>query len=219
MRRERGSVALYMLFSLVLATAVGYVTWRSIRDARLSAAREAAASPRPMAHAASRPVIPTEPADHRMEPMAPVAAAPVAAEQAVDPSDTLDPADMDSMMPADVPASDRDIVAFGTPGIAGDLDRASIERTFKRYTNRFERCVRKAREKNEAHRTDMRVRFQVTAEGAVEQLEARSDTLERVLSTCVMELVQKLHFDKPGDGNTARVVYPILFVPAVASPP
>jgi TonB family protein len=224
-RRERGSVALYMLFSLAASVGVGYVTWRTMRDARLSAEREAAANPRPVAAAEPSLPPPSEPAEpaESAEPAEPDVEAP--AEEVSPSADATDPwaseglpsfevIERDAIDPEPVEEAEDDTFVYGTPGIAGTLSSVSMRRTVQRYNVRYARCLRKQREqRGEVERGSMRLRIDIAPDGTVQRASATLRNAEPAFGECVLEVVRKLRFDRSSDGTPTRVVYPIAFIP------
>ncbi|HEY5926241.1 MAG TPA: AgmX/PglI C-terminal domain-containing protein [Kofleriaceae bacterium] len=194
--RQRGSVVLYLLFSLATSVAVGYGVYSLIR-ARSEASADAAVVERPTpARPLPRPAVTPTPAPPH------------------DPSidDSVDVADRDAVPPEDIPDPPEDTVLLGLPGVAGGLEAVAVERTVRRYIVRFERCMRKARERNAVPRGDLRLTFVIAADGEVEYVSGKT-SIDDELTTCVLDLVKKLRFDKSTDGAMVKVVYPIRFVP------
>jgi hypothetical protein len=201
--RQRGNIALYLLFSLAVSTGAGYGVYVLLRE-RAHAAPGADESeqvrrPKP----APAPVVEAEPV---VEPMA--AAPPVA----------IDSAERDAVAPEDIPDPDKDTVLLGRPGVAGALDADKVERTVKRYQVRYERCMRRAHEKYRLRRGELRLTFVIAADGNVD-LVTSSSSVEGELATCVVDVVKKLKFDKSTDGSKVKVVYPMRFVPAKETDP
>lgn len=195
--RQRGSVALYFLFSLVASVAIGYLVYVVIRDRRQAVADDAIAAPAPPRPRA-QPMEPPPPPVEEARP--PDLIEPDAAERAAVAPELVD--------------SDRDAVLFGSPGVLGGLEPGQVERTIKRYMVRYERCMRRAKERGVPPRGELRLTFVIDAEGSVDYATAKPTGIDEELAVCVVEVVQKLRFDKPSDGMKAKVVYPIGFVTA-----
>ena len=193
---QRGNIALYLLFSLAVSTAVGYGVYALLRD-----------RPR-MAEAADE--VPRAAEPRRVTPVGAPAAAPDV-EPNVAPA--VEPADRQAVAPADVEAGDEDAVLLGTPGVVGALEASAVERTMKRYHVRWERCMRRARERHEAARGDLRLAFDIAGDGSVARISYQA-TVEDALATCVTDVVKRLRFDRPADAALVKVVVPMRFVPA-----
>lgn len=210
MTRQRGSIVLYLLFSLAAAIATGYGAYRVIRTQRLereAAAAHAAATrpPRASVAPAQEPSSPTE-----VPPEVPPEV-PIDEEMVVEPTDSAEARAVDPDAFAD-PA--KDTVVYGTPGVTGGLTAASVERTVMRYSARIERCLRKAREQYRVRRGTVRAAVDVDAQGRVLSVTAKLDNAEEVLGDCVIDVFRRLRFDATSDGGRARIVYPIVFAPA-----
>ena len=194
----RGSIGLYLLFSLAASVAVGYGVYVLIRE-RSKASADDSVVERPV------PVRPVS---------APVVAPPAVPDDPQPPA--VDVAERDAVEPEAIAEPAKDTVLFGRPGVAGALEPAAVERTIKRYLVRFDRCARKARERDAVPRGEMRLTFVIAADGDVEYVSGKT-TADDELSNCVLDLVKKLRFDKSTDGAMVKVVYPIAFVPASSS--
>jgi hypothetical protein len=194
---QRGNVALYLLFSIAASVAAGYAVYLVLRDRRLAVADDAVAEPVP-ARAAPR-----------AEPVAPT---PVAAPVDEPAADT---AELDAIEP-NVIASAKDAVLLGTPGVAGGLAPADVERTIKRYSVRYERCVRRARERGVTPGGSLRLTLVIAADGGVDYVTGQPTNVDEELAACVVDVVKKLRFDRSSDGAKIKVVYPIAFVAARA---
>ena len=200
--RERGSIALYLLFSIAASIAAGYGVYLLIRDRRVAAADDAVAESAP-ARAAPRP-----------EPMP---ATPVV--EATETAGAPDPAELAAVeADADIVLA-KDTVLFGTPGVAGGLEVGDIERTIKRYSVRYERCMRRAKERGITPRGTLRLTFVVAADGNVAYATGKATNLDDELASCVVDVVKKLRFDKSTDGAPVKVVYPMAFAPAASDDP
>jgi TonB family protein len=216
MTRERGSIALYLLFSVAAAGATGYVAYRAIRTHRLEseAAAAVAAANRPPP---SRPVAMAEPVP--AEDPLPTQAQPEPAREVENAGDVevipsgTNQAELDAEDPEDFEDPATDTVVYGTPGVSGGLTPASVERTVKRYGVRIERCLRKTREKYHVRRCTVRVTAEVDAQGKVLVATATRENAEPFLGDCVLDVVRKLRFDAPSDHAGATIVYPIVFAP------
>ncbi|HEY5947972.1 MAG TPA: AgmX/PglI C-terminal domain-containing protein [Kofleriaceae bacterium] len=193
---QRGSVALYLLFSIVAATAAGYATYVVLRDRKSSVAEAEPAPPRPL------PAPRAQPAAEQAELV-----------EATEPA-AVDSAERDALAPDDIVEPARDTVLLGKPGVAGDLDAASVERTVKRYLVRYDRCMRRAHEHHGIARGSLRVTLVIGETGNVDYASGAPTNVDDDLAACVVDVMKKLKFDKPGDGAKVKVVYPIAFVPA-----
>jgi hypothetical protein len=197
---QRGSIALYLLFSIAASIAVGYAVYLLIRDRKLAVADDAVAEPAP-ARPASRPeAIAEPPVDVPAEPP------------------EGDTAERDAVEP-NVIVSDEDAVLLGTPGIAGGLAREDVTRTIKRYAVRYERCMRRARDRGVTPGGSLRLTFVISAEGNVDYATGRASNVDEELATCVVDVIEKLRFERSMDGAKVKVVYPIAFVAAASTDP
>jgi hypothetical protein len=197
--RQRGNIALYLLFSIAAAVAVGYSVYLVIRDHKLAVADDAVA----------------EPAPARRVPRAEISAEPP---PIAEPADQVDVAEAGAADP-NVIVSARDAVLLGTPGVAGGLERDQVEQTVHRYTVRYERCMRRAKERGASPRGALRLTFVISAEGNVDYATGKPIDLDDELATCVVDVIKKLRFDRSSDGAKVKVVYPMAFVPASAGDP
>jgi hypothetical protein len=194
--RQRGSVVLYLLFSIAASIAAGYGVYLLLRERNHASAATPDVAEAPPARApAPRPVAP--------EPT-PVADTP---------PDLIEPdaAERGAVAPeiADV---DKDAVLLGTPGVSGGLEAAQVERTIKRYTVRYERCMRRSKERGEEPRGELRLTLVLGPDGDVEFATGKPTNLSDELASCIVDVVQKLRFDKTSDGMKAKVVYPLAVV-------
>lgn len=193
---QRGSIGVYLLFSIVVATAAGYGVYALLR-ARPQDAGDAEVT---QARAEPHAVMPVRPAPPPPEP------------PEVIPEDG-GPAERGAIAPAGIEAPDEDTVLLGTPGVAGALEPAQVDRTMKRYMVRWERCMRRARERDELPDGVLSLSFVIAGDGSVSGMSYRA-SVEDSLAVCVTDVVKKLRFDKPVDGADVRVVVPMRFVPA-----
>jgi hypothetical protein len=191
--RQRGSIALYLLFSIAASVATGYAVYLVMRDRRLAVANDVVAEPAPV-RAVPRPEPIAEPT---------VAVPPVEA--------AADTAELDAVEP-NLIASATDAVLLGTPGVAGGLAPANVERTIKRYSVRYERCMRRARERGVTPGGSLRLTLVIAADGAVDYATGQPTNVDEELAACVVDVVKKLRFDRSSDGAKIKVVYPIAFV-------
>lgn len=210
MTRQRGSIALYLLFSIAAAVATGYGAYRVIRTQRLEseAAEALAAARRPPRANVAPPPGPTVPLATPAEVPPEV---PIDEEMVVEPTDSAEARAVDPDAFAD-PA--KDTVVYGTPGVSGGLTAAAVERTVMRYSVRIERCLRKTREQYRVRRGTVRTTVDVDAQGRVLVVTAKLDNAHHILGDCVLDVFRRLRFDATSDGGEARIVYPIVFAPA-----
>jgi hypothetical protein len=193
--RQRGSVALYLLFSIAASVAAGYAVYLVLRDRKQASADDHVADVTP-----ARPVV-------RSEPMPPPPAAEPVEEQAVD------AAEQSAVAPNLTADPTKDNVLFGTPGIAGGLEVEQVERTIKRYSVRYERCMRRAKERGVIPRGELRVTLVLAADGKVDYAVGKPTNLDEELAVCVVDVIDSLRFDKSSDGAKVKVVYPMAFAP------
>lgn len=196
---QRGNVGLYLLFSIAVATAAGYGVYRVLRERSRAEAAEAQVERPRVAPARSDEAEPTPVVDRA---------------ELAEPAVATDSAERDARLPYDIPDPAKDTVVLGTPGIAGALDAAQVDRTLKRYLVRYDRCMRHAHDKYRLRRGELQVTFVIAADGNVEYATGRPTNLEDELASCVVDVIKKLRFDKPTDGGKVKVVYPMRFVPA-----
>ncbi len=197
---QRGHIALYLLFSLAAATAAGYGVYTVMRGRSKAEAAEAE-----VRLSTANAHLPREVPERAPEPEAtPAAVAP-----------SIATTTFEAVPPDNAEAADKDTVVHGHPGVSGALDADQIERMIKRYSGRYDRCMRHAREKNQQRRGDMRLTFMIATNGAVETATATS-TVDTELATCVVDVIKRLRFDKPSDGVPALVTHIMVFVPARA---
>jgi hypothetical protein len=196
--RQRGSIALYLLFSIAASVAAGYGVYLLIRDRKLAVADDAVAEPAP-----ARPTPPPEP----------IAEPPV-----TEPAEAVDVAEAGAVEPT-VVASTKDAVVLGRPGVAGGLGVDAVEHTIQRYMVRYERCMRRAKERGATPSGLLRLTFVISAEGGVDYVTGARGGIDEELASCVVDVVKKLRFDKSSDGAKVKVVYPFAFVPASSADP
>ncbi len=190
---------MYLLFSLAAAIAAGYGVYRLLRERKAPPANETAEAP-PVRRPSPRPAAPVEPT--------PVAAPP---------SDLIEPgaAERAAIAP-EIGELDEDAVLLGTPGTSGGLEAAQVERTVKRYTVRYERCMRRASERGEHPRGELRVTLVIAADGSVDFVTGKPTNLSDELATCIVDVIKKLRFDKTSDGMKVKAVFPMAVVTAPA---
>jgi hypothetical protein len=193
----------YLLFSLVAATAAGYGVYTLMKSQARASANERRDDHGPVARRPPPAPVPE---------IAPEAALPQPTEPEQRPPVVDEAAGRAAVPPEDIEDPAEDTVLLGRPGVAGVLEVAHVERTVKRYQVRFERCMRRARERSSMRRTLLRVAFLIDRDGRVQQ--ATITGTQNELTTCVLDMIKKLRFDEPGDGRAVSVVYPIGFVPA-----
>lgn len=188
-------MALYLLFSIAASVAIGYLVYVLIRDRRQAIAADAVAEPAP-------------PPPRREPPEAP----PLVDEP---PPDLIEPdvAERAAVAP-ELVDSDRDAVLLGGPGVLGGLEPGQVERTIKRYMVRYERCMRRAKERGASPRGELRMTLVIDAEGNVDYASGTATGIDDELASCVLDVVRKLRFDKASDGMKVKIVYPIGFVTA-----
>lgn len=196
---QRGSIGIYLLFSLVISIAAGYGVYRVIRDHKDAFASKnddapttkqaAAPAPRPAAVPAPPIEVPEAmPPEPAIDPMS--AAMELAESRAVDA--TIDQ------------ASDESPV-FGTPGISGAIERGSVERRFKPRAAILQHCW----ERSDAGAGSLRVAMQVAPDGKVSHM-TLSGGWDDGFQACVMSALT-FSFSATKDGNPAAVVQPIAF--------
>jgi hypothetical protein len=194
---------LYLLFSLAAAIAVGYGVYVMLRERSSTPASETVEAP-PARRPPPRPAPPVEPT--------PVAAPP---------PDLIEPdaAERAAVAPT-IGDVDTDAVLLGTPGTSGGLEPAQVERTVKRYMVRYERCMRRAKERGEQPRGELRLTIVIAADGSVDFITGKPTNLSEELAACVVDVVKKLRFDKSSDGMKVKAVYPmaVVTVPAGSDP-
>jgi hypothetical protein len=205
MIRERGSVGLYLVFSLVIAGATGYGVYRVIHEHRTNDAR-AALAPTPAPRPAPPRVVDELPMEDIATDEPPVEDIP---EEPV-----VDVAERDAIDPDGIDDSSKDAVAFGQPGISGALDRSVVEQTVKQLAPRFVRCARKAREQDNSEQTMLRFAFTVAATGKVEDASYRAVGDNELIAECALDVVRRSRFAASRDRGAVQVVYPILVAPA-----
>lgn len=209
MKAARGSVVLYLLFSIAVATASGILVYFAIRDYRIAKAEADARAPKPREQ---RPE-PFEETVAVAEPTPTVEAVEAEPPPTVDPFDVADslaiaPPELDQS-----PATNAPI--FGSPGIEGTSDKAEVDRTLRRYASRLQRCFEKALAKNPRTSGATRFRFTIDRDGKVGAVTSQATSrIDPLLTTCAGEVIAKLRFARPTDGDVARVVFPIDFWPA-----
>lgn len=191
--RQRGSIVLYLVFSIAASVAAGYGVYVLVRDHKSAIADDAVAEPTPVRPAPRAEVTP--------KPAESVAVA------------EADPAELAAVEP-NLIESPKDVVLFGTPGVAGALAVDSIEHTIKRYTVRYERCMRRARERGVTPAGSLRITLIIAEDGKVDYATGKPTSLDEELAVCVVEVVNDLRFGKSTDGAKVKVVYPIAFVAA-----
>ena len=192
---KRGSVALYLLFSIVLSSATGYGVYRGLRERRLhdaSAAPEPvhtdrAAAPSP--HPVPAPPVEVEPSGDEPPPLS------VAEQRAIDP-------DIDGDRAAEG-------ANLGMPGIDGAMPRDSVERRFRARLAWFTRCYEQSATPGE-DRAVIRVAFHIEPDGTLVDPKITGGFNDG-FTACVLGVVGAISFSGPRDGKRVEVVYPIGF--------
>jgi hypothetical protein len=194
---NRGSVALYLLFSIVLSIGAGYGVYRVMRESRLRAASAAPAGTTIPSRTAIEPMPPQEPA---------VAPAP-RPEPAVERPSGASDAQARAIEP-DIEGDDTAArVLLGIPGIAGAMPRDSVQRHFRARSAPLQRCYEHFVEGGT--RGVIHVRFRIDTDGTL--LEPRVAGFNAQFDDCVAALAATIKFSQPRDGKTVEVVYPIGF--------
>jgi outer membrane biosynthesis protein TonB len=194
---QRGNVAVYLLFSLAASVGAGYGVYTLIKNRPQSVVDDSAVASKPAQRNRAHGPTPAPP-----EPMAPFP----------EPESPSEPAEPESVAPADIDDPPADTVLLGRPGVAGALEVAQVERTVKRYVVRYERCMRRARERHLLQRGQLRVLFHITPDGVVDYATVKASTVESELADCILDMIKKLRFDT--SAGVSSVAYPFAFVPA-----
>lgn len=186
MMRQRGSVVVYLLFSIALSIGAGYGVYVLIRDHKpVEAATtknvetEPTPTPRPVAPQPT-PAPPPEP------PPAPMS---VAEQRAVSP--IVDPDYTSSPI-------------MGVPGIDGGISRGSVDRRMRAHAVELQQCWENA---GDPPRT-IRVTMHIDAAGRVSSTSV-TPGLSADAEACVLAVFSSLSFSAPG--KPAEVVQPIAF--------
>jgi hypothetical protein len=201
---QRGSIGIYLLFSIAIAAAAGYGVYRFMRDhkdAWASNKDDDAATTKQASAPAPKPTSMPAPAP------APVPEV-VEAEPAIDPmSEAMKLAESRIVEPVLDAATDESPV-FGTPGISGGIERGSVERRFKPRAAMLQRCW----ERSDAGAGSIHVSLRVEPDGKVSHiaLSGGFDGLDDGFQACVMSALS-FTFSATKDGNPAAVVQPIAF--------
>lgn len=107
-------------------------------------------------------------------------------------------------------------VDTGQPGVQG-LPAAIIQSTIRGNYERFRLCYDAGVAENAHLHGQVVVRFRISKEGAVEDVEDRgSDLPDRSVVACIVGQYRRISFPRPGSG-TVMVVYPIRFEPELAA--
>jgi hypothetical protein len=197
MTTERGHVAVYLLFSFALAGAAGYGVYTLIKNHAKAEASET--------HATTTTAPTPAPI---VEPPPPPSGDMIASKE-----DLFDAAERDARDP-DVPAERvGNAVVYGAAGVDGTLAAQTVEAVIKRYSGRWNRCLEKAIERRPSAGGVLRMRFTITADGKVGELQITSVGLDDAMGICVAATASKLRFPKPNGGRPTRVVFPLGFWP------
>lgn len=192
---KRGSVALYLLFSIVISIAAGYGVYRVLRERRL---REASAAP---AQEAVRTERAAAPSPH------PVPAPPVEPEPAADEPPPLSVAEQRAIDP-DIDGDGATAGAsLGMPGIDGAMPRDSVERRFRARLTWFDRCYERSATED---RGVIRVAFHIEPDGTLVEPKITGGFNDG-FTACMLSVVGAISFSGPRDGKRVEVVYPIGF--------
>ena len=196
MTRQRGSIVIYLLFSIVISIGAGYVAYHLIHENKSKWADTGETKPsvkRPAIATARVPVPVPEPA----EVVAPVeevtpqqTTAMIAASRAVDP--IVDPL-------ADVSP------VFGVPGIVGGIERGAVERRFKPRGELLQKCYD---DYGDTQKT-LRVTLQVDPSGKLMNVNLTGGWSVQ-FEACVTAAL-KFNFSPTRDGDSAVIVQPIAF--------
>lgn len=196
---QRGSVGIYLLFSLIVATAAGYGAYHYIREhkSQFQSDEEAATTttaPPPAKKPKPAPV-PEAPVPEAPVPVAPEEPPPTqslamqAAEKAIDP--VVDPADYNTPN-------------FGTPGIAGGIEKGSVLRRFKAHAEQLQTCYEHAGPFDGS----VRVTLEVAPTGKLTKVSL--DDGDDGFQACAISALD-ISFSATKDGKPAAVVQPIHF--------
>ena len=176
-----------MIIAIALAFGAGYGVYRVMKERRREAAIAEASAPQPRPAPPPREERPREP-----EPMAPVESPEPSMEVALGRA-------------ADPPESDRALVAFGTPGIDGPLQRYRVEQAMKTQKSKFTRCLALTAEMRVGMINIMLI---VDRDGTIASKNL-SPGGEPEFRKCVEEGLERVSFDAPE--RTTTIIYPIRF--------
>ena len=182
---QRGSIVLYLLFSIALSIGAGYGVYAYLRDHK-------SAEPTPTVKAEAptpRPVVQAQPvaAVPDVEPPAPTPS--VAEQRAVNP--IIDP---------DNPITP----VMGIPGIEGAIERGAVDRRFRAKARALQVCF----DNNGQEHTTIHATLLVDERGRVTSARV-SPGLSVGTEACVLSVLSSINFSAPG--QPAEVVLPIAF--------
>jgi hypothetical protein len=196
---QRGSIGIYLLFSIAISAAAGYGVYRFMRDHKDAfastndddaATTQQASAPTPKPAVAPTPAAEPEVIEPEL-PSDPMKAAMLLAEsRAVNPN---------------TEATMEESPVFGIPGIEGGIERGSVERRFKPRAAILQRCY----ERSGGEPGQVRVKLQVEPDGKLSHIEL-SAGWDDGFQACVMSALN-FQFSATKDGNPAAVVQPIAF--------
>lgn len=193
---QRGSVGIYFLFSLLVAAAAGYGAYHYIHEHKSELQSEEQASTAP----APKPPAPTTPAPPLPEAPVPAPEVPVVAPEVV--AET--PALIAARRAVDPIADQSTSPTFGTPGIAGGIEKGSVDRRFKPRAEQLQSCYENA----SSFDGSVRVMLEVDPSGKLARVSL--DDGDDGFQACVISVLD-FGFSATKDGKPATIVQPIHF--------
>lgn len=101
-------------------------------------------------------------------------------------------------------------VVPATAEVQGSLDKDSIQRVIRRFTNHVRFCYDKELPRNPALAGTVTVQFTIDAKGAVSTCAVQSSTLKNpAVEQCIATAVRRWEFPPPSDGKVV-VTYPFV---------
>lgn len=189
---ERGSVGIYLLFSVIVAAAAGYGAYHYIHEHKSEFQHEEQASTAPAPK--KQPTAPTPaPAPD------PIPEVPVVPEQA--PMES--PAMVAARLAVD-PIDSSESPSFGTPGVVGGIEKRAVDRRFRPHAEQLQTCYEHA----SSFDGSVRVTLEVAANGKLTNISL--DDGDDGFQACAISALS-FSFSPTKDGKPATIVQPIQF--------
>ena len=107
------------------------------------------------------------------------------------------------------PSSD---VKSGRVVVKGSIDRAQIERVFRRHAGKFQRAYERVLREHPGVSGEVMLRVTLNREGRVAKVEIVSSTLNNAaLHARLLKLVRRIRFPRPIGGGSVVINYPLAF--------
>jgi len=106
----------------------------------------------------------------------------------------------------EMPADQVAVVMIGTPRIDGELEGVGVELAVAAQREAIERCYTGV-----VAQGALEISLFADPRGRPSSVTAGAEPFDSTLASCVEDLIKTLRFPRPANGESARIVIPILF--------